>query len=1465
MDLPPQLRRLPNSDLLPIRDGLESLIQAGFADIANLEELQQKILEKLKGVTVPSAADEELPEPPENLAEIVLGQNPDLPFVRTDHSAVPKAVEAGCEVYLRFAGGSYLVGEGDVVEEMDPETCCFVVERLDGGGENVTDGIDVLFKHVATEKYMTCRSDSGPLTFEDRDVESQSQEFCLYKQNRPKALKHKNIIYLRSWLGNYVALEQEGGQATARRWLRGEKQEITLLKKAVVEAKTTEMARKMQFQAFDIDGNGNITKPELQTILYAIGKEACLDDAMAALDPDGNGKIDLACFKDWADGGAFDEAALQHAEVLGNFAQRCSDALFLEKALNEILALVPSSMMQDVVECYQSLFGRDLREDIGEKGKKDDGWIFSSYWGVALQALVEPEADLWARALNDAMRGLGTDEGTLTALVCTMPQRLRAQICDTYLKKYDKTLVDHIKSETSFSYKKVLVLQVLSPAECKARMLNQAMVGLGTDEGQLIRVLCMCDFGERRAVKDTYMQMYQKDLIEHIKSETSGNFKKALVCMLQAEEAEFDLETDCETMKKAMDGWGTDEAALINVICARTPKQMEDINAKFQELYDKSLFTRVKSETSGHFQSTLLGCIRHPMEQLAHSVRECIKGWGTDDSGLICCLVHLEEFKREALAKEYTKLFGRELWKDVKNDTSGSYQKALLSLIKPAPEVWAEALTGAMKGLGTSDELLINFIAIAKDNMGEVREAFAKKNGKSLAEWIEGDCSGEYKKTLVAVAKRNGEDVVEMLPVYWAQRLRDCLNNIGTLQDVLVSMPSVAIKRGTQMFEDVYGKSLRDQITEVCDEQKSWFSFSNNWKVAMLRLMDMPVEMCVKGLNDAMAGFGTDEGSLTTFLMTMPANLTKDIHMMYENNYGRSLVDHIECETSSSYKKALVYQALSWAQSRAKALNGAMEGMGTSEDQLIRVICNSSLKERAQIREAYENMYGRDLVEHIQSETSGSFQNILVSVLECTSYRESVDYTADCKKLKQAMDGFGTDEKAIIEVVASKSPQQVEYLRERWQVMYGVPSLYDRINSETSDWGTSIFTGDSFRQAILSLLRPPAQRLAFAVRDCMKGWGTDETGLVTLLTHLSEKQRKELVDTYATIDGGGDLVEHIKGDTSGDFEQALLALVRPAPQTWAYAMDGAMRGLGTSDNLLINMMVLAKDRMDEVRSFFEEKNGKTLAEWIEGDCSGDYKDTLVKLANRKCIKFCGVETGLTVPAPPSRKSALERFNKVFNELCQKKKASPDEDLRIPEQAQQEMASAFQYYGAPERSSSSPNLDRVGLWNLTNDCGFPPGDDTDDLDATFREWDVSGTGDISWNDFVREMTTRVNDPNHYEADPLPESYDDFDEEWKVPSDSNRPKGLDDEYEDEGNNPPAEVEINGVMVPSAIALDFVAALRTEYVDGGGAAVGDFFDSGKASDEMIGAFDPIEGEVREADDKGAKVDELVASWGL
>ena len=180
---------------------------------------------------------------------------------------------------------------------------------------------------------------------------------------------------------------------------------------------------------------------------------------------------------------------------------------------------------------------------------------------------------------------------------------------------------------------------------------------------------------------------------------------------------------------------------------------------------------------------------------------------------------------------------------------------------------------------------ICNFV---KDEMEAVRQAFFAKTNQPLSDWIEGECSGDYKKTLINLTERNSEDDIDMLSIYWSQRCHDAVSDIDTLKDILVSLPAVAISRGTEIFQAVYGKSLREEIQKKCAENSPFFAFSSYWKMSMLSLLDMPVARYVKGLNDAMAGIGTDEYSLTGLVCTMPENLYGDIHKMYEEKIGRA-------------------------------------------------------------------------------------------------------------------------------------------------------------------------------------------------------------------------------------------------------------------------------------------------------------------------------------------------------------------------------------------------------------------------------------------------------------------------------------------------------------------------------------------------------------------------------------------------
>jgi len=68
---------------------------------------------------------------------------------------------------------------------------------------------------------------------------------------------------------------------------------------------------------------------------------------------------------------------------------------------------------------------------------------------------------------------------------------------------------------------------------------------------------------------------------------------------------------------------------------------------------------------------------------------------------------------------------------------------------------FAARVNKAIKGWGTNDEMLIR-VLVARDevDMPQIKEAYQQLYGVSMAEDIEGDCSGDYKKLLLALAAK---------------------------------------------------------------------------------------------------------------------------------------------------------------------------------------------------------------------------------------------------------------------------------------------------------------------------------------------------------------------------------------------------------------------------------------------------------------------------------------------------------------------------------------------------------------------------------------------------------------------------------------------------------------------------------------------------------------------------------------
>ena len=112
-----------------------------------------------------------------------------------------------------------------------------------------------------------------------------------------------------------------------------------------------------------------------------------------------------------------------------------------------------------------------------------------------------------------------------------------------------------------------------------------------------------------------------------------------------------------------------------------------------------------------------------------------------------------------------------------------------------------------------------------------------------------------------------------------------------------------------------------------------------------------------------------------------------------------------------------------------EVLRKAMEGWGTDEATLIKVIANRTNQQRQAIKAQYKATYGRDLIEDLKKETHGKLEDAFVAL-----FTEPIEYDADT--LRDAMKGAGTNEDTLIEIITSRSPQQIKAIKACYQKKY---------------------------------------------------------------------------------------------------------------------------------------------------------------------------------------------------------------------------------------------------------------------------------------------------------------------------------------------------------------------------------------------------------------------------------------------
>ncbi|XP_064141738.1 annexin A3 isoform X1 [Loxodonta africana] len=137
---------------------------------------------------------------------------------------------------------------------------------------------------------------------------------------------------------------------------------------------------------------------------------------------------------------------------------------------------------------------------------------------------------------------------------------------------------------------------------------------------------------------------------------------------------------------------------------------------------------------------------------------------------------------------------------------------------------------------------------------------------------------------------------------------------------------------------------------------------------------------------------------------------------------------------------------------------------------------------------------------------------------------------------------------------------------------------------------------------------------AEAIHKAIRGIGTDEKVLISILTERSNTQRQLIVKEYQAA-YGKELKDDLKGDLSGNFKRAMVALVTPPAVFDAKQLQKSMKGAGTNEDALIEILTTRTGRqMKEIAQAYSTVYKKSLRDDVCSEASGDFRKALLTLA-----------------------------------------------------------------------------------------------------------------------------------------------------------------------------------------------------------------------------------------------------------
>ena len=287
---------------------------------------------------------------------------------------------------------------------------------------------------------------------------------------------------------------------------------------------------------------------------------------------------------------------------------------------------------------------------------------------------------------------MANDESTLVNITVSHSNEERVKLRADYQAKFGRDLLKDFESKLKSDFKECMLGLYKPPAEYDADLLYFAMKGIGSDKEVITEVLSFRTPERLNEVKAKLQEKYGKDLEKKKKSETSGDYQKIAMALLDGKRGTNtspDLQNCTNIAKELYDAGegkiGTNEDVFIKYFTTLSKEELLLVCKEYHKNYKKNMLDTIDNEFGSHVQTLLkviLYSLYSPSEYFAKTINSAVAGAGTSDNRLIRCVLSRTGVDMKKIKKYYKKLFNKEMEEDIKGDLSGAYSDVIIGVLK---------------------------------------------------------------------------------------------------------------------------------------------------------------------------------------------------------------------------------------------------------------------------------------------------------------------------------------------------------------------------------------------------------------------------------------------------------------------------------------------------------------------------------------------------------------------------------------------------------------------------------------------------------------------------------------------------------------------------------------------------------------------------------------------------------------